>query len=50
MRRMLLIVSQELSTLGVTANAHNVIASTKENIEAVFPCLEWVDVDHEHGV
>ena len=50
MRRMLLIVSQELSTLVGTANAYDVIPITKENIKAVFPCLEWVDVDHKHGV
>ena len=50
MRRMLLIVSQELSTIVGTANAYDVIPITKENIKAVFPCLEWVDVDHEHRV
>ena len=43
---MLLIVSQELSTLVGTANAHNVIPITKENIKAVFPRLKWVDVDY----
>ena len=31
-------------------NSEDVIPITKENIKAVFPCLEWVEVDYEHGL
>ncbi len=31
-------------------NSEDVIPITKENIKEVFPCLEWIDVDYEHGL
>ena len=30
-------------------NSEETIEITKENIKTVFPCLEWIDVDYEHG-
>lgn len=30
-------------------NTEEIIEITKENIKTFFPCLEWIDVDYEHG-
>jgi len=30
-------------------NTEETIEVTKDNIKDVFPCLDWIDVDYEHG-